>query len=84
MSRDESPKTAPERTESEPQCRQMRELAAQFVAKQQIVKRNQHNPLRQTDENENEKTITNRCDRAKNVQNRGNCKIAFRISMLIT
>ena len=28
----------------------MRELAAQFVAKQQIVERNQHDPVRQTDD----------------------------------
>src|SRR6266480_2493302 len=33
--------SSPERAEGEPECRRLRKLAAQFVAKQQIVTRNQ-------------------------------------------
>src|SRR5947209_156419 len=39
-----------ERAEGEPECRRMRELAAQFIAQQQIVEWNQHDPVRQTDD----------------------------------
>jgi len=39
-----------ERAESEPECRRMRKLAAELVAEQQIVERNQHDPVRQTDD----------------------------------
>lgn len=39
-----------ERAEREPECRRIRELVAQFVPKQQIVKRNQHDPVRHTDD----------------------------------
>src|SRR5213079_1011866 len=43
-----------ERAEGEPEYRRMRELAAQFVAEQQIVERNQHDPVRQTDDADEE------------------------------
>ena len=39
-----------ERAEDEPECRRMRELVAQLVAEEQIVERNQHDPVRQTDD----------------------------------
>ncbi len=38
-----------ERAESEPERRRLRELAAQFVAEQKIMEGNQHDPVRQTD-----------------------------------
>ena len=37
------------RAEGEPKGRRMRELLAQFVAEEKIVERNQHDPIRQTD-----------------------------------
>ena len=37
------------RAEGEPERRRMRELAVQFVAKEEIVEWNQHDPVRQTD-----------------------------------
>ena len=43
-----------ERAEGEPECRRMRKLAAQFVAEQQIVERNQNDPVRQTDDADEE------------------------------
>src|SRR6266480_5393983 len=50
--------SSPERAEGEPECRRLRKLAAQFVAKQQIVKRNQHDPVWQTNDADQE----NPCD----------------------
>ena len=41
--------TGRERAEGEPQHRRLRELAAQFVTEQQIMEGNQHDPVRQTD-----------------------------------
>ena len=41
------------RAEGEPERRRMRELLAQFVAEEKIVEWNQHDPVRQTD-NDNE------------------------------
>src|SRR6266576_6241267 len=49
-----------ERAEGEPECRRLRKLTAQFVAKQQIVKRNQHDPVWQTNDADQE----NPCDYA--------------------
>src|SRR5207248_7911341 len=52
--------SSPERAEGEPECRRLRKLAAQFVAKQQIMKRNQHDPVWQTNDADQE----NPCDHA--------------------
>ena len=41
--------TGCERAKGEPERRRMRELEAQFVSEDNIVERNQHDPVRQTD-----------------------------------
>ena len=43
-----------QRAEREPERRRVRDLAAQFVAEQQIVQRNQHDPVRQSDDADEE------------------------------
>jgi hypothetical protein len=43
-----------ERAEGEPECWRTHELVAQLVAEQQIVERNQHDPVRQTDDADDE------------------------------
>jgi hypothetical protein len=46
--------TGCERTEGEPECRRICKLAAQFIAKQQIVQRDQHDPVRQSNDADEE------------------------------
>ena len=41
--------TGCKRAENEPENRRVCELTSQFVAEEKIVERNQHDPLRQTD-----------------------------------
>jgi len=41
--------TGSKRAESEPENRRLRELASQFLAEENIVERNPHDPVRQTD-----------------------------------
>jgi hypothetical protein len=47
--------TGCERTKGEPERRRLRELTPQFVAEEKIVERNQHDPVRPTDNTQEQK-----------------------------